>query len=896
MSAEARAATSPVRRADDAVFAIEQGLVALMLVVMTVIVFLDVIYRQLIAPESEISQWLTPFVADASTRAAIAPWVGGALGIAILYAGVAASEKSRGAPILAVKGSAFVVALVIAAVVAGIGVLMVTTSSQLVYLVLVVLGLSLFASGQLRARAPGWQMRLGIAAAVATPLIALVASSLFPTAYTWSKEIAMTVTLWVGFFGASLCVHEGKHIRLEALEKSHPEKARHLIAGVSNLIAALFSLFLAYLGYLYVFAPETGAFFIGGNLDLSGMPMWIRTAAIPILFVVSGLRFLGAAVSAVLGGNYGAPAKAEGMEDAEKLAAEADAMTADQAPKNASIEGKPAKKPVAFLVVLGLVVLLPLLGKGGVLAAVILAGVLLAEPLFVVLGAMTVVAFLLWGGRTEASQFSILIERIVSIADNEALLAIPFFILSGAIMARGQISARLIGFARALVGWLPGGMAISAVIACMIFAAISGSSPATVVAIGGMMAPALIKQGYKPSFAHGLVTSAGSLGILIPPSIPMIVYAIVNTQASIRVEELFAAGFGPGIVIGGILMGYSLFRGIVDKTPRDAFSIPQLVAATRDGIWSLMFPGLILGGIYAGIFNAIESACISVVYAVIVEVYIHRALKLDELPKIFGETAIMLGSFLVILVVAMSFVEFLEDQSIPASAGEWIRSMNLDRVMFLLVLNLALLVVGCLMDIMSAIFVCVPLIAPMAAALGIDPLHMGIIFIVNLEIGYLTPPVGLNLFVASTLFNKPLTYLIRAVLPFIAMMCVGLLIITYYPPISADFGRWIAGAPPASQAPAPVETGEIGEEEEEEEAAPTRFVPQCQPPEDLNCDGNVTIEEMTRYGDILAEQEAAEEAPTPRCEPPEDLNCDGNVTMDEMMRYTETLGEQEAAP
>ena len=886
-----------MRRADDAVFTLEQGLVALMLVVMTVIVFLDVVYRQLIAPESEISQWLSVIIDDPATRAAISPWVAAALGIGVLWAGFASAEKSRGAPVLSVKGSAAILAFATFGIVVAIGALMVTTDSHVVYAVLIALAAVVFGAGQLRARAAGWQLRLGIGAAIAVALAALVVSPVFPGGYTWSKEIAMTVTLWVGFFGASLCVHEGKHIRLEALEKTHPAQAKKWIDGASNLIAALFCLFLAYLGYLYVFGEGTGAFYIGGNLDLSGMPLWVRTVAIPILFVVSGLRFLGAAVSAVLGGSYGAPAKAEGMEDAEKLAGgeAAEAESSRDAPRG---EGDKPKKPIAFFAVLGLVVLLPLLGKGGVLAAVILGGMLLAEPLFVVLGGMTVAAFLLWGGRTEVSQFSILIERIVSIADNEALLAIPFFILSGAIMARGQISARLIGFARALVGWLPGGMAISTVIACMIFAAISGSSPATVVAIGGMMAPALIQQGYKPEFAHGLVTSAGSLGILIPPSIPMIVYAIVNTQASIRVEELFAAGFGPGLVIGGILMGYSLYRGVVDKTPRDAFSLPQLGAALRDGIWSLMFPGLILGGIYSGMFNAIESACISVVYAVVVEVYVHRALQLGELPKIFGETAIMLGSFLVILVVAMSFVEFLEDQSIPAAAGAWIRSMDLELVTFLLVLNLALLVVGCLMDIMSAIFVCVPLIAPMAIALGIDPLHLGIIFIVNLEIGYLTPPVGLNLFVASTLFGKPLTYLIRAVVPFILMMFVGLMIITYYPPLSSDLGRWISGG----QAPVAPAGGELGDGElgggelggdelgGDQEAQPAH--PACDPPEDLNCDGNVTMEEMMLYSERSAEEEAAPAA-EPRCQPPEDLNCDGNVTMEEMTDFVHRQLEAE---
>ncbi|MBW2720280.1 MAG: TRAP transporter large permease subunit, partial [Deltaproteobacteria bacterium] len=451
------------------------------------------------------------------------------------------------------------------------------------------------------------------------------------------------------------------------------------------------------------------------------------------------------------------------------------------------------ERKLPFLITLAIIIFLPFLGKGGLLAATILAAALVGSPLFVLIGIGTLGSLFLWSGFTHINQFSIIIEGIRSLADSPTLLAIPFFIMSGAVMSKGQISQRLIEFAQAFIGWVPGGMAMSGVLACMLFAAISGSSPATVVAIGTMMGPALIAEGYKERFSHGLLTSAGSLGILIPPSIPMIVYPIVNQSAVIEVERLFASGFGPGLVMGSILIGYSFYQGIVDKVPTSPFKLKKLATATRDGFWALMFPILILGGIYGGIFNAVEAAAVSVAYAVVVEVWLHRALKLKAIPAIFGETGVFLGSFLVILIMALALGEFLEKEDIPALMVEWIQGKDLEYWQFLLLLNALLLAVGMMMDILSAMFVFVPLLAPIAASMGVDPIHFGIIFIVNLEIGYLTPPVGLNLFVASALYRKGLGHVIRSVLPFVALMLIGLAIITWYPQVSVGLGNWIMG-------------------------------------------------------------------------------------------------------
>jgi C4-dicarboxylate transporter DctM subunit len=515
------------------------------------------------------------------------------------------------------------------------------------------------------------------------------------------------------------------------------------------------------------------------------------------------------------------------------------------------------ERKLPFLIVLAVALLLPFLGKGGLLAAVLLAAALFGLPLFVLIGLATFGSLFLWSGFREVVQFTIVIEGIRSLADSPTLLAIPFFIMSGAVMSKGQISHRLIDFAQALIGWLPGGMAMSGVLACMLFAAISGSSPATVVAIGSMMGPALIAEGYQERFSHGLLTSAGSLGILIPPSIPMIVYPIVNQGAVIEVERLFASGFGPGFVMGSILIGYSFYHGMVDKIPTSPFRFQKLVASVRDGFWALMFPVLILGGIYGGLFNAVEASALSVVYAVVVEVWLHRALKLKALPAIFGETGIFLGSFLVIMVMALALGEFLDKEEVPLRMVEWIQGMDLKYWQFLVVLNLLLLAVGMLMDILSAMFIFVPLLAPVAMSMGVDPLHFGIIFIVNLEIGYLTPPVGLNLFVASALYEKPLEHIMRSVAPFVGLMLIGLAIVTYYPQVSIGLGNIIMGSEPEM-----MEEGEEGEEDEEGEGVE----------EEHKGGGMPTMEEMMREAQADEEgwDEEAEEPEEPEEEQEEE--------------------------
>ena len=273
----------------------------------------------------------------------------------------------------------------------------------------------------------------------------------------------------------------------------------------------------------------------------------------------------------------------------------------------------------------------------------------------------------------------------------------------------------------------------------------------------------------------------------------MILFPIVYQGSNIEVELLFASGFGPGLILAVLMMGGCLVYGVKQKTPRDAFSFATIAAAFRRGFWALMFPVLILGGIYGGLYNAVEAAAVSVVYAVFVELFIHRALTFADIVASFRETGVLLGSLLVIIVAALAFNEYLTVKGVPAMLAQWIAEQDLSKTQFLLILNGTLLLVGMAMDIVSAMLIFVPLLAPVAVSVGVNPLHFAIIFIVNLEIGYLTPPVGLNLFVASTLWNKSLGHIIRSVVPFIGLMVIGLGIVTYWPAASIGLGHWIMG-------------------------------------------------------------------------------------------------------
>lgn len=382
-----------------------------------------------------------------------------------------------------------------------------------------------------------------------------------------------------------------------------------------------------------------------------------------------------------------------------------------------------------------------------------------------------------------------LFQQLYQGSEYDLLQAVIFFILAGNIMTRGSLASRLIKVGQALVGGFSGGLAITAVLLCMFFAAISGSSPATVVAIGTIMVPALIRSGYNQRFSVGLLTCAGSLGIMIPPSIPMIIWAVV---VGVSVTKQFTAGFLPGILIGLALMAYSyvMARKHGWRVSRK-ISGQELIEALKQGAWGLFMPFLVLGGIYSGAFTATEAAAVAFVYALLVELFIHRSISVKDMMPIFKESVLTSAMLLFIIANASVLSYYFSVDQIPERVADFLVRYIDNRFMFLLLVNIALLIMGCFMDVVSAMLVLGPVFMPLLQRFEIDFIHFGIIMVLNIEIGFLTPPFGVNLFVASGVTGKDVLEVARSVAPFLVIMLGMLLLITYVPWISLVLTRFV---------------------------------------------------------------------------------------------------------
>ena len=376
-------------------------------------------------------------------------------------------------------------------------------------------------------------------------------------------------------------------------------------------------------------------------------------------------------------------------------------------------------------------------------------------------------------------QLYFMTEHMWRSLNNEVLLSIPLFILCGSIMTNGAISVRLINIMRTATCALPGGLGATCILSCAFFAAISGSSMVTLLAVGTILYPALRKEGYSQQYSLGAITSAGTLGVIIPPSIPLIVYGI-STQTSIT--DLFIAGIIPGLLLTVALLGYSLFKN--RKLPKYPFNPREFFTAVRDGIWSLLMPFILLGGIYSGYFTATESAAVALCYALVIELFVYKETKLVNLKKMVIETSQLVGTLAPIIAIAMTLNDLLVVEQAPQFLSNWMTENIDSKIYFLLGLNAVLLLVGTLMDINAAILILAPIILPLARIYGIDPIHLGIIMVINLEIGLLTPPVGFNLLVAMTALKEKFSDVTRSVIPFVGMMLIVLLIISFVPEIS----------------------------------------------------------------------------------------------------------------
>jgi C4-dicarboxylate transporter DctM subunit len=437
-------------------------------------------------------------------------------------------------------------------------------------------------------------------------------------------------------------------------------------------------------------------------------------------------------------------------------------------------------------------------------------------PLFVIVAVITSMCWWLYQGSHTMTELSRVVEPLARLITQDAFMAIPLFIGAGAIMTEGGLAKRLVDVARAVIGWMPGGLAVASVISCMFFAAISGSSPVTLIAVGSIMYPALVKNRYPENFSLGLIMTAGSLGCLIPPAIAMLIYAIsVQGVGAVDPSQLFIAGLVPAFIISGALALYSIYVGIGVDTDEELPVMTRLVkalgwmallatgvgvfivgAATgrldwreainslKEGIWALMLPILVLGGIYGGLYVPSEAGAVAVVYSLIVTVFIYRELDWRGVIRVLANAGKLMGLLILIIGLAFSLNDFLAAIQIDVKLAHLLADWQLGVVSFLLLVNVVLIVLGALMDSISATLIFAPILAPLAVAYDIHPLHFGVIFVVNMEIGYLMPPVATNLFVAAAVFKKPFGQVAKAVVPTLTMTIAALALFMYVPTCS----------------------------------------------------------------------------------------------------------------
>ena len=572
------------------------------------------------------------------------------------------------------------------------------------------------------------------------PLAEIVVRPIVTGGIPGSIPFVQHLTLWVGFLGAGLAARQNKLIALATATFIPDGTARRVAQAFAATVGAAVSAVLAW-SAIDVVAIEME---VGGEIAL-GMPSWVFQLVLPFAFGVIAVRLGWRA------GGWGARATAAAGILIGLWLSGTGAACADEG-VSCVLSGGPGWPWVVLVV----------------LAA--LAG----APIFTVLAGAAVFLYMVNG---DSPAFVPLYAY--DLATEPHLPAIPLFTLAGFILAQGQSSGRLLRVFRALVGWLPGGTAVVCAVVCAFFTIFTGGSGVTILALGGLLLPALLADGYRDRFSVGLLTASGSLGLLLPPAMPLILYAIVAQTAP---ENLFIGGILPGVLLIALVAAWGMREGIVTGAGRHAFAGDEARKALWAAKWELALPLVVLGALFSGRATLVETSALTVLYAAIVTGLVHRDFRLGPgLRQAFRECVVLIGGVLIILGVAKGFTAYMVDVDIPFRLLEWTQARIESPLLFLIALNVFLLIVGCVMDIFSAIVVVVPLISTIGAAYGIDPVHLGIIFIANLELGYLTPPVGLNLFLASYRFDRPLLEVYRASVPLLVILGIGVLVITYVP-------------------------------------------------------------------------------------------------------------------
>jgi tripartite ATP-independent transporter DctM subunit len=582
---------------------------------------------------------------------------------------------------------------------------------------------------------------LTLAGMVLLPLCHALLRRFFDSGISGATTIVQHLVLVVGMLGGAAAAREGRLLSLSTVRTLLPGrwKAAALIVSSAYAVAASVLLYAASKQYI----AET-SMRMGKELAY-GIPVWVVQLVLPFGFALIALRML-----------WRSSTKWSGV-----------ALTFALAAALLLLVKYPPFAPSSLVV--------PLL-------SVLAISAVLGAPIFTVLGGAALILF--WGQDGPIASVALDHYRMVV---NPSLPAIPLFTLAGYFLAEGGASKRLIRVFQSLVGRFRGGPALLTALICAFFTSFTGASGVTILALGGLLLPVLLSAGYTERNSIGLLTGAGSLGLLFPPALPLILYAVVASSigSNVSLTRMFLGGAVPGIVLVALVACWGVLQAPRRKQARLPFDGKELARAVWDAKWELLVPAVAMVSLFGGFATPVEAAAVTALYAFLVETLVYRDLKIrSRVPAVMAECGLLVGGVLLILGVAMSFTNYLVDAQVPDRAVDWVQGSIHSQWVFLLTLNAFLLIVGCLMDIFSAIVVVVPLIVPVATAFGIDPVHLGIIFLANMELGYLTPPVGMNLFLSAYRFGKPVPEVIRAVIPMFLVLLLGVLLITYIPALS----------------------------------------------------------------------------------------------------------------
>ncbi|MBP6992598.1 MAG: TRAP transporter large permease subunit [Spirochaetes bacterium] len=586
------------------------------------------------------------------------------------------------------------------------------------------------------------------------PVIEVIARKLFKTGVPNSSDYLQHLVLWLTFIGGMITSRERKHLSLSAAVAAIREPARSWIYAANGFLSSSICIAFAWCALSLVVIAFDPAKRVGL------FPIQLVAAVMPVGYAVMAVRFVTTAPTH----HAGRVIVALGLL----------AGTFFSLPQIGNIITAFSPDAVSFTDVISQFSQGTMSFIAFPIIIILIVSAFFDTPVFVVLGGLAYLFFVRSGGQLESIS-----NEAYTMLVSSSLPAIPLFAFTGMILSESKAGERLIDFFRSFLGWLPGGMAIVVVFVCAFFTTFTGASGVTILALGGLLSMILIKSGgYNENFSYGLVTASGSIGLLFPPSLPVILYGVV---AQISIKQMYAGGLLPGIFMVVALSVMGVVAAVRGKVPRVPFHGRAALTGLRSSIWELMLPVIILVGFFSGLTTLVEIGAITVLYSLFITMVVHRDIRLGDLPGVMLKCLPVIGGILVILALAKGLSYYIVDAEIPQNLAIWIKANIHSRVLFLILLNIALIVTGCFLDIYSAILVVVPLIIPLGAVFDIHPVHLGIIFLANLELGYLTPPVGLNLYLSSYLFNKPLLSIYRYIVPFLLLLLVTVIIITYVP-------------------------------------------------------------------------------------------------------------------